>query len=67
MANKWRATMPKETLQDGESLIVFSVMSNNGDRVEFSGKVTNECAGKMLAIAIEKPLGLNLTMPETGV
>ena len=59
--------MPKETLEDGESLIVFAVMRSNGQRVEFSGKVTNDCAGKMLAMAIEKPLGLNLTTPNAEV
>lgn len=66
MANEWRARMPKGTPQEGEAVIVFAAMNSKGSRVEFSGVVTHDCAGKMLVLAIEKPLKLDLT-PNTEI
>lgn len=61
MTQKWRATMPKDKPLEGEALIVFSVINSKGSRAEFSGKVTKDCADKMMGLAVKNPVKLNLT------
>jgi hypothetical protein len=41
---KWRATMPRENPEQGTALVVVSIKTNGGFRMEFSGQMAAEDA-----------------------